>query len=241
MAANLPPANAPEPQQPAAGEPAAPDLMGYASVEDLVAAKRSSDAHAKQLASQLEQVMPLIQQRQQPPQRTPYDRLEEIGVPGDALREAIQAEARSLLRDELAPVIAAESAREAMSARYPDFQKHTPQVSKFLQENPDANDAYQWALQNSRQKPEIAQMAMEWAYLKYGEQARRSTPLTPAANSDPAAAAIPGGSAQERANPQATADQETMKNAIAYGKQYGDWRHYAHERLKGIIPDSHFQ
>lgn len=241
MAENQPVEN----QQPEA-TPEKPPLMGYATPEALVQAKVASDAEAKrlhgrvqELEQQLGQVLPLVTQRQ--PGRTPYDELSDLGIPTEALRQAVQNEARVLLREELAPLISANTARQELVGEYPEYQKFEPQLHKFLAENPQVNEQYEWAIQNARQKPEQAKMAMEWAYLKFGEGLRRQNGVTvQAGDTDPAPAAIPSSSAQDRSGSQGK-DDEAMKRAFAYGKQYGDWRAYAHERLKGVIPDSHFQ
>lgn len=252
MAANLPPVNHPElPEQPS--EPVAkPDLMGYDSPEALVAAKRSSDAEAKRLADenrtmkeQLGQIMPMLAERANPAermqQRDHYAALNEIGIPVGDLQEAIKMEARKMVRDELAPLVAAGSAREQMIANYPDFQKFEPQLNQFLQANPEVNEQYQWALRNASQNPKAAQMAMEWTYLRYGESERRNHGgAVQAEDTNPAPAAIPSSSSQDRSGQQ-SGDIEQMKRAFEYGQKFGDWRAYAHERLKGILPDSHFQ
>jgi hypothetical protein len=53
MAANLPPVNDASPKEKPSGEPVpGPDLMGYKSVDELVAAKRASDAEAKRIAEE---------------------------------------------------------------------------------------------------------------------------------------------------------------------------------------------
>jgi len=229
-----------------------PPLMGYANPEALVAAKVASDAEAKRLfeenqtlKSQMNQILPVAMARVNPgeraEQRSVYDRLYDQGIPPELVREAIQTEARSLLREELAPLVAANSARQELVGEYPEYQKFEPQLQKFLSENPQVNEQYEWAIQNARQKPEQAKMAMEWAYLKFGEGLRRQNGgAVQAEDTNPAPAAIPTSSAQDRSGTQGK-DDEAMKRAFAYGKQYGDWRAYAHERLKGVIPDSHFQ
>lgn len=240
MEANLPPITPHDnPQNPPTSEPPKPDLMGYESVEALVAAKRSSDQHARTMAERLQQLEQNTVARANP---TPYDDLEALGIPTDKLRSAIKDEARNLLREELAPLAAAGAAREKMLAQHPDYQKFEPELNRFLQANPEVNEQYQWALSNSRQKPESAQMAMEWAFLKFGEEQRRKHRSAPqGAPQDPAAAAIPSSSAQERGNAPAGQDGDKLKQAFDYGRKQGDWRPFAHERLKGIIPDSHFQ
>ena len=86
MGANLlPNPNPAEPNQPEApSEPQAPDLMGYSSVEELVKAKRSSDAEAKRIAEenkqykqQLSEVLPLAAKAVNQPGASPFDRLAE--------------------------------------------------------------------------------------------------------------------------------------------------------------------
>lgn len=238
--ANLPPVTPTEtPYTPEPSEPQKPDLMGYESVDALVAAKRSSDQHAKQMAQRLQELE--AQQYRGPANPTPYDGLEAVGVPTDLLRQAITTEARNLLREELAPLAAMGTAREKMLASHPDFQKFEPELNRFLQANPEVNEQYQWAIQNARQNPKQAEMAMEWSYLKFGEEQRRKHRAAPGQTQDPGPAAIPSSSAQERGNASAGPDADKVQKAFEYGKKFGDWRAFAHERLKGIIPDSHFQ
>lgn len=221
------------------------DLMGYGSTAALAAAKRSSDQEAKRIYEENKQLRDLLTQSVAAKQSTednPFEELATLGVPRGALQKAIQTEARNLVREELAPLVAAGTAREAILGQYPDFQKHEPHLHQFLRENPEVNEQYQWGLQNARHNPHQAQMAMEWAYLKYGEQARRSGKNLSTGGPDPSASALPQSSAQERNSSQGNnADAEKIKKAAEFGQKYGDWRPFAHERLKGVIPDSHFQ
>src|SRR5690349_19590121 len=84
-------------------QPLNPDLAGYPNIDALVSGYRASGAEAKRLADENRQLKeqqqqflqaftanprPEIQQRP----TNPYDRMSELGIPGDAIREAITSE-----------------------------------------------------------------------------------------------------------------------------------------------------
>jgi len=121
----------PEPNepQPTPQQPLNPDLMGYPSVEALVAAKRASDVEGKRLFDENQKKDLLLSQmlqnglegtpRQSVPDRRsvrPEDRLTEFGVPVDALREVVRAEFAEAFR----PISNGLQARGQIVANHPD-------------------------------------------------------------------------------------------------------------------------
>lgn len=210
----------------------APDLMGYKSVDDLVAAKRSSDQEAKRMAQriqELEQFQQFQQQQQitdrQP--RDPYGRLNEWGLPVDDLRQAISQQVAEALQ----PLTRSVQARNAVIQRKPEFLKHESQVMQWLAENPELNARYQRGLQTD---PELA---FEWAYNEYGTQKRAEAPAQQSVTDDPAAMALPNAQASNDRTNQSMPDEDAIKKAIAYGQQYGDWNPFFKLRTQGTSVD----
>jgi len=154
-----------------------PDLAGYPSVDALVGGYRASGAEAKRLAEEnlrlqreREQWMQVAaaNPRQEVPQRpaNPYDRLTEMGVPADAIREAIASEIQTAFQ----PLQRGFEARTQLLARYPDYTKFESDVASFVQSDPALNQTYQ------RMFTADPVGAFEYAFLKFGENRRRSHP-----------------------------------------------------------------
>ena len=152
-----------------------PDLMGYPSVEALVAAKRAGDAEAKRLFDENQRKDQLLMQaynngmgnpRQSVPDRTasPEDRLTEFGVPVDALGAYIDRR----LGQALQPLSDGVAARQTVVGRNPDYVKYEHDVAAFISTDTDLSSRY----------PKLFAAdpvaAMEYALLKFGESRRGS-------------------------------------------------------------------
>lgn len=155
-----------------------PDLMGYPSVDALVNAKRASDAEAKRIIDERDrykqQYELLVQSHTAPVNpRTKQmvgweEKLDTLGIPVDAVREAIREEASTLVQQAFQPIAQGVQARTQLLGQYPEYQKFESDVANFIQSDAQLNQTYQSMYQANPAG------AFEWAFLKFGENRRRS-------------------------------------------------------------------
>lgn len=232
-----------QPQQP----PLNPDLAGYPTVEALVNAYRASGAEGKRQRERAEQLEQQLQAalvenpRAAIPQRNggggntnhatpnPYDQLSEVGVPTEALREAIRAE----VRQEFEPISRGFQARGRMIAQHPDYTKFEADVAAFVQSDPELNQTY------NRLFAADPVGAFEYAFLKFGDSRRReSRDPNQGTEEDRAHAAIPSNRSGDsrRAPNQDDAVAAAFKRFQETGSSFAA-REYAKARLRGVITD----
>ena len=235
------------PDEPAQEPELNPDFAGYPSVEALVNAYRASGEEGKKqrtradlLEQQLQSVV-AVNPRQDVPQRngngqftsaqSPYDQLSEMGVPVDALRQAIRAE----VGEAFTPIAQGFQARGKLIAQHPDYTKFESDVAAYIQSDPELNQTY------TRMFNADPVGAFEYAFLKFGDSRRRQSSTRESngdTGEDRAHAAIPsnrsGDSRQPKSNDDAVSAaykrfQETGSSSAA--------REYAKARLKNVISD----
>ena len=226
----------PDPLQPRQPEnPPAEDYAGYPSLDELKRGYRNSGEEAKKWRRAAEEMMQQVQLLQQPRQQeqSPYDRLNAIGVDPAAVRQAIQAE----VQNALAPIARGFTARSEVLQEQPDYGKVESDVAQFIGGDPSLNRKYNAMFQGDPAG------AMEWAYLKYGENRRRSTPSQPGAPNpaDVAQASLPSGRAGDSRGAGTDLRDEEKRQAAEYYRQTGDPRAYAKSRYRESIPDEFFQ
>ena len=208
-----------------------PDLAGYPNEAELVKGYRASSEEAKRLRDENQRIKDaLIQaaaanQRPAIPQRdgTPYDRLSNVGVPADDLREAIVSEVRQLF----APIERGLQARGQVLTKYPDYSKYEAEVQGLI--DPELFKA-------------APDAAMELAYLRYGNEKRREvaseTEPKRRSRADSAEASIPNQRGGETRR--GSESQDLVREALErYRKEpnAGTARAYAKARLGGVIKD----
>jgi hypothetical protein len=226
--------------------PLNPDLAGYPSVDALVGGYRASGQEAKRLSEEnlrisqeRDQFRLLAAQaaanpRQDVPQRNgsanPYDRLAEYGVPSDAIREVITSEIQTAFQ----PLQRGFEARNQILARYPDYNKFESDVASYIQSDPALNQTYQ------RMFTADPVGAFEYAFLKFGEDRRRTHPQGGSGEimGDQAHAQIPNTRTGDARRMDATGDE--TREAYRKYQQTGspqDAREYAKLRLRNVISD----
>lgn len=216
------------------------DLMGYPNVDALVAAKRASDAEAKRIAAENQQLRLIAENRQQVPQRqSVYERLgTEYGVPGDLLRQAIREEAGELVQSAFNPIAQGFQARNKLMASYSDYAKYEPEVASFIQSDPEVNAKY------ARMFAVDPEAAAEYGYLKFGESRRKNRrdareEERELRNQTASEAQIPGGrSGDTRRRPEGNDDEiRAAREAFQKTGSSADATRYAKARLKNVITD----
>ena len=238
----------PEPNepQPTPQQPLNPDLMGYPTVEALVAAKRASDVEGKRLFDENQKKDLLLSQmlqnglgetpRQSVPDRRsarPEDRLTEFGVPVDALREVVRAEFAEAFR----PISNGLQARGQIVAGHPDYVQFESDVAQFINTDPELSASYPKMFEAAPVQ------AMEYAFLKFGESRRKALGGEPQTQTPGRGdASIPTSrSGDGRREPgQDAAVQEAFERFQKTGSTQ-DASAYARARLKGVISDEFLQ
>lgn len=224
-------------------KPLNPDLVGYATPEELANAHRHLQAEAKrrsdenaQYKAQLDQLQRQVytpEPRQEVKQRgSAKDRLTEFGVPVDAVQELIG----EALQGAFQPILAGVNARQTLQARYPDYNKFESDVAQFIESDPETKRTYDNLF---RADPAGA---FEYAFLKFGDSRRRG-PRSETPQGEAAHAAIPSSRNGEARREGYGAQSDTQK-------YWEEWQRtgsreakdaYIRSRLKSVIPDSHFQ
>jgi len=243
------------PEDQSAQQPLNPDLMGYPSVEALVAAKRASDQEAQRLkgradrADELEAQLSRAAQnafaatpRQDVPDRSKpgwYQRLETLGVPPDDIREAIRDEARGLVQEELQPLYQMGQARTQVLGKHKDYAQFEAEIGQWINSDQKRAETY------GRVFKADPVAAFEWAYHEFGAD-RRQQYQTGNGGEPPRAdgavhAQIPSQRSGDSRQQQYNADIGLEQAAQAYRENPTRMtaEAYAKQRLKGIVTDEH--
>lgn len=221
-----------------------PDLMGYPSVDALVNAKRASDVEAKRIMDERDrykQQYELLVQSQIAPANPRSqsnrweDKLDTLGIPVDAVREAIREEASALVQQAFQPIAQGVQARTQLLGQYPEYQKFESDVASFIQSDPNLNRTYQSMYQADPGG------ALDWAYLKFGENRRRAGNLPQPAPDTSIHAAIPTNrTGDARRLPQGNdADIEEAFQRYKESPNRRNAEDFARARLKSIVSDEH--
>lgn len=212
------------------GEPKQPDLMGYASVDDLVKAKRASDGELRKMAERLQSLEAGFQQlaRPQIPVRysSPDEELSSMGVPVNALDAYVQRKLDQVLE----PLARGAQARERVIARNPEYAKFEPDIIRYVNSDPELQERYQRAL---RTDPEIA---FEYAQSKFIEHQAKQAP-TQGKPSTKEAQIPTSRSGESRSVP--SEDDELRQKAREYYEKTGDAKPYAQLRIRQTVSDEH--
>lgn len=161
---------------------------------------------------------------QQATKRSAFDRLAEIGLPPDIIREAMG----DVVREELKPLARGLQARDTILSEYPEFVQEEAQFQKFLKDNRGVQEKY------SRLGVLDPEMALEWGIAKYKEHKAASGTTT--TGESRAQAQLPNTVQQSggRTVPDGSGpDPEKLQRATEYYRQTGDDRPLIEERLKG--------
>lgn len=209
---------------------------------------RIREENRRELDRERQRVDQFISQARQP-QPQPRDPLEELntyGVPADPIREAIRSETARMRqefeneqrqRDQLLAEARTkvQQARSAVARQYPDFIQKAQSIADFVDSDTSLTERY------SRLYETDPATAMEWAYLRYRDA--NPAPKRQSAAENPVTGALPAGQGTGERQPGA-ADQayrEELAKAREYYKTYKDPMPYVRARMRGLIPDSHFQ
>ena len=227
--------------------PLNPDLVGYPSVEALASAYRATSGEGKkqrERADLLEQQLRSLvteNPRQTVPQRdsngrfngsppSPYDSLSDVGIPADALREAIRMEVRS----EFEPLARGFRARGKMVAAHPDYVQFESDVASYVQSDPELNETY------NRLFTADPVGAFEYAFLKFGDNRRRVAGETHQGSAEERShAAIPSSRSGDSRRVSGSQD-EVIADAYRRYQETGSpqaAREYAKARLRTVITD----
>lgn len=210
------------------------DLAGYQNTEDLVKGYRASGEEAKRQKARADLLEQQLAQFNRPnvPNRDPRSQLDPY-IPIDALDEYVGTR----IAQAFEPIARGAMARNDMLSRHSDYDKFEADVAKFVNEDPQLSQSYQ------RMFASDPLGAMEYAYLKYGEQRRSSegTKRTPQSQAR-AEAQIPssraGDARQEGTQAQ---EQEHLNRAWEHFQKTGNPSAYAKARLRGVIRDEFLQ
>lgn len=219
--------------------PLNPDLAGYPDTQSLVHGYRESGAEAKrqrERAEKAEQALSSVllqgqaNPRQQVPDRrlTPEDRLSDLGIPVDAVREVVS----TVVQEALAPLTRGVQARGQMVSRNPDYVQFENEVAAFIEQDPELSRSYPALFQAD------PGAAMEYAFLKFGDSRRRVHPHTNGERTGVGDAAIPtlrAGDGRGQA-PGDTAVQEAFERFQRTGSS-ADAQAYARARLGPVIKE----
>lgn len=161
---------------------------------------------------------------QQSARRSAFDKLAEIGLPPDTIREAMA----DVVREELKPLARGLQARDAILSEHPDFAQNEADFQRFLRDNKGVQEKY------SRLGMLDPEMALEWGISKYKEH-KASTGVT-TNGAQRAQAQLPNTVQQQGVRPTQSEgpDPERMKKAIEYYQTTGDDGPMIQERLKGM-------
>lgn len=177
------------------------------------------------------------QAQSQPQRPDPLSVLEDYGIPpqavGQAIREVARAEAAAMFETAMAPLAAGVQARGTVMQQFPDFAQREPEIAGFIRSDPVLSQRYDRLSQTD------PQAAMEWAYLQHS-RVLGQRPRTPAAQPVTPALMPASSSVSERKQPENADGAERLQRAMDYYNVYRDPQPYVRERLKGLIPDSHF-
>lgn len=214
----------------------APDYAGYPSLDELKNGYRSSGSEAKRLAAENQRLQEQLQgyaanQRQDIPNRSrPEDRLAEFGIPADALNDFVNERVGQALR----PLAEGFQARGRVLNEYPDYQKYEADVANFVNADPDFSQRY------ARMFAADPVGAMELAFLKFGEDKRKSTPSPKSPNAQEMAdASLPGERTGEsrRSVPQNQQDVDSAWKNYQKSGSKADAEAFARARLKDVIKE----
>lgn len=222
------------------------DLAGYQSVTDLAKGYRASSDEAKRQknrADEAEQRLRLFEQQfQSTAMRSngnsdPESRLQELGIPIDALEQFVVTRQKRAISEEITPLVAGAAARNTMMASYPDYQKFEADVAKEMEKDPDFAQRYQ------RMFKVDPESALEFAFLKYSETSRKSAAANGGGNGRAeverarSGAQIPSKrQGDSRANPTSQSDEAIARGWEHYQKS-GDPRAFAKARLGQVVRD----
>lgn len=164
-----------EPTGSAQGTPPAQDPLAelQARLHEVETRYSQSSTEAKRLKAERDF---FEQQARQPaqPSADPYQRLNEFGIPVDAIQEVMRRE----IQQQFAPISRGLQARGQVLSEYPDYNKFEADVANFVNSDPDRQQRYQ----NMFNADPAG--AMEWAFNKFGEAERRKAPATPSNGSE---------------------------------------------------------
>lgn len=231
----LPTGQAAEPAAPTAADTTPQGFYGgkYTSIEEWEQATRHSEQEGSRLANRVRELESQLQTRvnpaeQQAARRNPREELSEFGIPVESVIELV----REVTRNELAPDRALNQAVAGISSRRPDFSRNVRDLDPWLASHPEVAQRYHSIVTD---KPEMADMALEWAYDRFIEDRRAAQPTPAQPPTNPTEGMIPQtmtGGSREASN---IVDSETMQRAGQYAQQYGDWGPYGRLRLKEIL------
>jgi hypothetical protein len=209
---------------------------GYDTPEELERGYLASSEEAKRLKAERDQYAAMFAQQQRPAD-TPQDwrsEAESLGVAPRLLERAFS----ELFQKELAPVMRGVEARPRVMAEHPDYAQYEAKVAEWLQGDQRRQATYQSMFQTD------PAAAMEWSFLKFGDEERRRQPAVEEKPRRRAAseAQIPSArSGDSRREPDDRAEDQELFKRFMETRSPQDAERFAKSRLKKAIPDSFFQ
>jgi hypothetical protein len=176
-----------QPDQPTQAQvPLNPDLAGFPNAEALVQAYRASSGEARKWREQAESAQRQSEQAAQGyngyngyqqnvrpdiPSRPvdPAQRLRDEGWPVDSLESWVNQVAEQKVAQSLQPLAQGFQARNQLLGQYPDYQKFEADVATFIASDGDFQARY------NKMFAADAVAAMDYAFLKFGENRRQTT------------------------------------------------------------------
>jgi len=194
------------------------------SYRNIVTQRQELEQKLNEASGVINELVQRASPMQQTQRRSAFDRLADIGLPPDTIREAMA----DVVREELKPLARGLQARDAIISEYPEFAQEEAQFQRFLKDNKGVQEKY------TRLGVLDPEMALEWGIAKYKEH--RGATGTPTSGAERAQAQLPNTVQQSggRSVPDpGTPDPEKLQKALDYYKQTGDDRPLLQERLKG--------
>jgi len=184
--------------------------------------KAENDAYQGQMAQ--------LRNFGQPQQNDPYQRLNDMGVPVDALDAVIEQR----IAQRFQPLARGIQARSQVLSEYPDYQKYEADVWKWVNESPERRQRY-----DNMFGPEPAG-AMEWAFQGFGASQQKSAPA-PAkpSKAERSEAQIPSSRVDQSRN---QGDQgDSTQRAWQHYRETKDPTPFIKQRLRNVISDDFFE
>lgn len=239
------------PDEQQAQQPLNPDLMGYPSVEALVAAKRASDQEAVRLreranrADELEAQLAQAAQnafaanpRQAVPDRSKpgwYNRIEAQGIDPEPIMEAFREWGRQVVQEELQPIYQMGTARTAALGKHKDYAQFEADIGQWINSDPKRSETYAKVFKADP----VA--AFDWAYYEFGADRRKEYGGGEPQANGATHAQIPSQRSGDSRQQQFSADIGLEQAAQAYRENPSKLtaERYAKARLAGVVTDEH--
>lgn len=187
----------------------------YQTIEDAKKGHWELNNYASQAYQALQtRVNPSAEQSARP---SPFQRLkDEAMIPEDAFREAVQIEARKVVREELQPFGAALEAQNQIQTNVPDYVANAPAIQKWMTTQPTT--AAKVARLNQAQLYDLA------AETAFNAWRGANPPAIPGNEGARQQAQMPGSLSPGQQTMQPAQDPNMLRQALEYSRRTGDQR-----------------